>query len=229
MTPLEEGVEVGDQALPELEHPAAHRREGLAEGPRLLPAGADGGVVAAEGLEDAELREAGQQLAVGVAPEAADVDPGPGDAGEAQVLQLGHAHPQVLPPGGVVPRPLQGVALQAGVPGARYDERPLLGAELEQALARGPGHQGAVGVVDLGVVLGLPVGTTGVYHVAWHRGVAGDEHRGLVHVAPDAGHTLVRSEEHTSELQSRQYLVCRLLLEKKKTSLTILRNLYTLS
>src|SRR5258707_11836409 len=28
--------------------------------------------------------------------------------------------------------------------------------------------------------------------------------------------TLQRSEEHTSELQSRQYLVCRLLLEKKK-------------
>src|SRR5947209_9524987 len=31
----------------------------------------------------------------------------------------------------------------------------------------------------------------------------------------DAGQ---RSEEHTSELQSRQYLVCRLLLEKKKTT-----------
>src|SRR3712207_8261464 len=30
-------------------------------------------------------------------------------------------------------------------------------------------------------------------------------------------HALVRSEEHTSELQSRQYLVCRLLLEKKNT------------
>src|SRR3712207_7474457 len=29
-------------------------------------------------------------------------------------------------------------------------------------------------------------------------------------------HRLARSEEHTSELQSRQYLVCRLLLEKKK-------------
>src|SRR3712207_8334693 len=29
--------------------------------------------------------------------------------------------------------------------------------------------------------------------------------------------TNIRSEEHTSELQSRQYLVCRLLLEKKKT------------
>src|SRR3712207_8543782 len=29
---------------------------------------------------------------------------------------------------------------------------------------------------------------------------------------------LPRSEEHTSELQSRQYLVCRLLLEKKKNT-----------
>src|SRR3712207_9049681 len=36
--------------------------------------------------------------------------------------------------------------------------------------------------------------------------------------APDglALHDASRSEEHTSELQSRQYLVCRLLLEKKK-------------
>src|SRR3712207_7857580 len=30
----------------------------------------------------------------------------------------------------------------------------------------------------------------------------------------------IRSEEHTSELQSRQYLVCRLLLEKKKLDYT---------
>src|SRR3712207_7342093 len=35
----------------------------------------------------------------------------------------------------------------------------------------------------------------------------------LTYLAPE------RSEEHTSELQSRQYLVCRLLLEKKKISL----------
>src|SRR3712207_7090660 len=32
-------------------------------------------------------------------------------------------------------------------------------------------------------------------------------------------HPLARSEEHTSELQLRQYLVCRLLLEKKKSFL----------
>src|SRR5258707_8646546 len=34
--------------------------------------------------------------------------------------------------------------------------------------------------------------------------------------APDGVIVQPRSEEHTSELQSRQYLVCRLLLEKKK-------------
>src|SRR3712207_7587962 len=33
---------------------------------------------------------------------------------------------------------------------------------------------------------------------------------------PSYNFAAVRSEEHTSELQSRQYLVCRLLLEKKK-------------
>src|SRR2546427_7999367 len=35
-----------------------------------------------------------------------------------------------------------------------------------------------------------------------------------------SGHLHVRSEEHTSELQSQSNLVCRLLLEKKKKALT---------
>src|SRR5258707_2689808 len=35
-----------------------------------------------------------------------------------------------------------------------------------------------------------------------------------------------RSEEHTSELQSRQYLVCRLLLEKKKNTRVVQVNSY---
>src|SRR3712207_8260780 len=43
----------------------------------------------------------------------------------------------------------------------------------------------------------------------------------LLEFLPESGlphsiEPLARSEEHTSELQSRQYLVCRLLLEKKK-------------
>src|SRR5258707_11998891 len=40
---------------------------------------------------------------------------------------------------------------------------------------------------------------------------------GVVTVEPGIYHP-GRSEEHTSELQSRQYLVCRLLLEKKKNA-----------
>src|SRR3712207_7023580 len=39
----------------------------------------------------------------------------------------------------------------------------------------------------------------------------------VAEVAARAARMATRSEEHTSELQSRQYLVCRLLLEKKKT------------
>src|SRR3712207_7672947 len=49
---------------------------------------------------------------------------------------------------------------------------------------------------------------------------------GLVPRVVDAnvGHdSAARSEEHTSELQSRQYLVCRLLLEKKKKIYTLVK------
>src|SRR3712207_7923711 len=48
--------------------------------------------------------------------------------------------------------------------------------------------------------------------LARHENAPGRKPRVGVIVALEAG----RSEEHTSELQSRQYLVCRLLLEKKK-------------
>src|SRR3712207_7292804 len=55
------------------------------------------------------------------------------------------------------------------------------------------GGQDGVGQPDAGqVVAVLPLGADGL------------------------GQLRARSEEHTSELQSRQYLVCRLLLEKKK-------------
>src|SRR3712207_7971156 len=49
-------------------------------------------------------------------------------------------------------------------------------------------------------------------------GGGGGRSRGCTRPAGDArGDHHDRSEEHTSELQSRQYLVCRLLLEKKKS------------
>src|SRR3712207_7131250 len=46
--------------------------------------------------------------------------------------------------------------------------------------------------------------------------LVGDAHEVFVPGRPGFLQGFVRSEEHTSELQSRQYLVCRLLLEKKK-------------
>src|SRR3712207_9139098 len=64
----------------------------------------------------------------------------------------------------------------------------------------------------------VPVGAVG-------RPVALRVPRPVVRICPGPGSAEVdvldreplrRSEEHTSELQSRQYLVCRLLLEKKK-------------
>src|SRR5947209_14505709 len=49
-------------------------------------------------------------------------------------------------------------------------------------------------------------------------GGANCNRRALLEISLDSGAAAdPRSEEHTSELQSRQYLVCRLLLEKKKT------------
>src|SRR5690606_39474379 len=48
------------------------------------------------------------------------------------------------------------------------------------------------------------------------RAPAGDEVVGPLTDADPAGQKEKRSEEHTSELQSREKLVCRLLLEKKK-------------
>src|SRR3712207_8680392 len=47
-------------------------------------------------------------------------------------------------------------------------------------------------------------------------GVIADPSRAQIYAAA-RGRGVRRSEEHTSELQSRQYLVCRLLLEKYKT------------
>src|SRR3712207_8055385 len=65
----------------------------------------------------------------------------------------------------------------------------------------------------------LPI--SGTYGSTLHMALKGDNLAvtELASILPALGVVLpARSEEHTSELQSRQYLVCRLLLEKKKNS-----------
>src|SRR3712207_7249154 len=53
----------------------------------------------------------------------------------------------------------------------------------------------------------------------------GERDPGQVAIGLDPRDLADRSEEHTSELQSRQYLVCRLLLEKKKNIIYTLNTL----
>src|SRR3712207_7109709 len=55
------------------------------------------------------------------------------------------------------------------------------------------------------------------YAVSHKKSEAGDARQMAVYGTTAAGASPMRSEEHTSELQSRQYLVCRLLLAKKNS------------
>src|SRR3712207_7963280 len=79
-------------------------------------------------------------------------------------------------------------------------------------------------VEDLGVAPDAAEVLVGVLH---GRDVAEDRHPGRVGGHDQHGGPLVRSEEHTSELQSRQYLVCRLLLEKKNIKTSPSNSSYT--
>src|SRR2546429_5868909 len=62
-----------------------------------------------------------------------------------------------------------------------------------------------------------------------HRGVRGEWGRRATCGPVEGSVKSPRSEEHTSELQSRLHLVCRLLLEKKKTNTTFVAKAYDLS
>src|SRR3712207_8270692 len=101
----------------------------------------------------------------------------------------------------------------------RPDRAPVL---LDSGVRSGAEVLTAVALGARAVLLGRPF--------AWGLALAGEE--GVRQVVSDvlgefdltlglSGHTAIdqlspRSEEHTPELQSRQYLVCRLLLEKKQ-------------
>src|SRR5690554_7046770 len=67
------------------------------------------------------------------------------------------------------------------------------------------------------------------FHGTWSRARGGSRRRSPS--APSAGSSpasTCRSEEHTSELQSRPHLVCRLLLEKKKKTHLVISQHFTI-
>src|SRR3712207_8146923 len=66
------------------------------------------------------------------------------------------------------------------------------------------------------IVMGRTLFSAGLSLPEFFARLQGEDVRYVVAPANPGGPFGLRSEEHTSELQSRQYLVCRLLLEKKK-------------
>src|SRR3712207_8173908 len=82
----------------------------------------------------------------------------------------------------------------------------LFRSRREPALLRRPHGRRRAGGRAPPLALPVPQGRQGLRD-GLRQLLQGDPHR-------------LRSEEHTSELQSRQYLVCRLLLEKKKNNVT---------
>src|SRR5690625_6276192 len=88
----------------------------------------------------------------------------------------------------------------------RGDARPQ--EARQQAIAEFVAKQGSATAVELAELAGVSVMTV-------HRDLDELARRGLLRKFR-GGVSAQRSEEHTSELQSRGHLVCRLLLEKKK-------------
>src|SRR5258707_10947129 len=95
-----------------------------------------------------------------------------------------------------------------------------LHTKLQQRAAEGrPIRVGLIGAGKFGSMYLAQVPRTPGVHLA-----------GIADLSPDGaranlarvGWKAERSEEHTSELQSRQYLVCRLLLEKKKKKMSMI-------
>src|SRR5690625_7020819 len=93
---------------------------------------------------------------------------------------------------------------------------------LESVVAKGTGRPAYIDGYRVGGKTGTAqkVGPDGTYmknnYILSFIGFApADDPQIVVYVAVDNPKDVVRSEEHTSELQSRGHLVCRLLLEKK--------------
>src|SRR3712207_7301792 len=109
--------------------------------------------------------------------------------------------------------------------GATVEGSPSMSTRAgKDIITRDPTHPGSLGTaiseaIELATTTPNCKYTLGsvLNHVALHQSIIGLEAEKQMEMAGEYPDKVIRSEEHTSELQSRQYLVCRLLLEKKKT------------
>src|SRR6266508_5013310 len=98
----------------------------------------------------------------------------------------------------------------------------VAGTSFLRAIAKEAAPVKALEIINLcqpSQVREFPYGQLELFHIAGQvigRATYQPGWRWTQHVGP------TRSEEHTSELQSRGHLVCRLLLEKKKNNITLL-------
>src|SRR5215217_110939 len=194
---------------------------------------AGGGDSAHEVERRLELLGGGRQLHVVERLEAPDLRADPAQvahglddvAGAGLALGADHRRALADPP--------QRLAEAGGAADERHLEGPLVDVV---GLVRGREHLGLVDVVDLERLQHLGLGEVADAGLRHHRdrdglmdpadqqrvghardaAVAADVGRDALERHDRGGSGVLRSEEHTSELQSRQYLVCRLLLEKKK-------------
>src|SRR5690625_6912812 len=125
--------------------------------------------------------------------------------------------------GGGVPFP--GAAGVGGAADADAEADEALVGAADGGVARAVPDEGCVGV------LGVGGGAVSCAAPAWASACppTADPAFGPAVAAPltTCAPMTARSEEHTSELQSRGHLVCRLLLEKKNNICRILRDAYT--
>src|SRR3712207_2340287 len=147
------------------------------------------------------------------------------------VLKLGHVHQQGRRP--VAGKDEGGVAVRAPAPRLVRDER-LVGVEACEVIdvrvvvlggattrPRDDGGEAALpSESERGPLARVVFGALDAYGSSRRHGVRRSPIGGLAKVGRDRAYQ-GRSEEHTSELQSRQYLVCRLLLEKTTNYLNI--------
>ena len=171
--------------------------------------GMEGGMIAHEGREDAQLQETGQQVLRDIAAEAAQVAAGIEEAAEIQVRQHLQGHLQVAPPGEIIPLPDAAVAVGADEGGTGEQQETPVRIETAEGIRRGAGHEGAIQVMhpvmaDRGAVHLMIEGTVILRIVrdavedilqAPHGFIVHIAGAQLLHPAEGGGHAVLRIEQ----------------------------------